>query len=72
MKQKVWQARKKPERNMIMLERVYENVINSDAIAGINPMTNLPVMDNESNFDEIEVIDLDDTRGQIKPTTWHQ
>ncbi len=56
-----------------MLENLNYNLINSDvARTGANPRTNLPIKSDEANQDNIEVIDLDDIRGQIKPTTWHQ
>jgi hypothetical protein len=37
----------------------------------INPVRQLPVPANSSYSDDIEVINLDDPRGNIKPTTWH-
>ncbi|MHC4728283.1 MAG: hypothetical protein ACYS17_13765 [Planctomycetota bacterium] len=33
---------------------------------------NLARVNNAAGEDDIEVIDLDDPRGQIKPTTWHR
>lgn len=33
---------------------------------------NLARVNNTAREDDIEVIDLDDPRGQIKPTTWHR
>lgn len=36
-----------------------------------NPMVFNPYMKSTSCSDDIEVIDLDNARGQIKPTTWH-
>ena len=38
----------------------------------INPMVNQPQGQRNSSPNDIEVIDLDDPRGQIKPTTWHK
>lgn len=56
-----------------MLENLHNNLINSDvARAGANPRINLSTNSDEPSRDDIEVIDLDDVRGQIKPTTWHQ
>ena len=36
----------------------------------VNPVV-VPIR-THSNNDDIEVIDLDNPRGQIKPTTWHR
>ncbi len=56
-----------------MLENLNRNLINSDVTGtGANPLINLPIKNDEASHDDIEVIDLDDIRGQIKPTTWHQ
>ena len=37
-----------------------------------NAIVNLPQRQSYSSANDIEVIDLDDPRGQIKPTTWHR
>ena len=37
-----------------------------------NPIVNLPQRQRNSSPNDLEVIDLDDPRGQIKPTTWHR
>lgn len=37
-----------------------------------HPVNELARVDRTIPADDIEVIDLDDPRGQIKPTTWHQ
>ena len=37
----------------------------------VNPIVNPPQDRTYPPTDDIEVIDLDDPRGQIKPTTWH-
>ena len=56
-----------------MLKNLHNNLFNPDATrADANPMINLSAKSNESDQDDVEVIDLDDVRGQIKPTTWHR
>jgi len=56
---------------------MYEDILHEHA--GLRPeqVTAYPVnhlarVDNAMDADDIEVIDLDDPRGQIKPTTWHR
>ena len=38
----------------------------------VNHAGSLAPINNTYSGDDIEVIDLDDPRGQIKPTTWHR
>ncbi len=55
----IMQNNREQERSQVNAEQVY-----------VNPAA--PPVDHFSNYDDIEVIDLDNPRGQIKPTTWHQ
>lgn len=50
----------------------YEHIDSSSEQAIARRISDLAQADNTSDADDIEVIDLDDPRGQIKPTTWHR
>lgn len=50
----------------------YEHIGSSPEQAIARRISDLAQADNTSDADDIEVIDLDDPRGQIKPTTWHR
>jgi hypothetical protein len=50
----------------------YEHIGPSPEQAIAHRISDLAQVDNTSDADDIEVIDLDDPRGQIKPTTWHR
>ena len=50
----------------------YEHIGPSPEQAIARRISDLAQADNTSDADDIEVIDLDDPRGQIKPTTWHR
>ncbi len=49
----------------------YTNVGESIQPVVINPVRHLPVLSRSSQADDIEVINLDDPRENVKPTTWH-
>lgn len=50
----------------------YEHIGSSPEQAITRRISDLVQANNTSGADDIEVIDLDDPRGQIKPTTWHR
>jgi len=50
----------------------YDRVGLAPELVSVNRVNSLARMNNSSNDDDIEVIDLDNPRDQIKPTTWHR